>query len=54
MGFFDPFVPFSQRGDTWKDLEPIKQYDTPTGAAPICPVAYNPDCIPQHYMVNIL
>lgn len=36
------FVPFSQRGSEWSDIEPIDQYDG--GAAPISPIAYSNEC----------
>jgi hypothetical protein len=50
------FIEFQDRGgiihkfntlliDTWKDIEPVLQYEG--GKAPICPIAYLPECMPQ-------
>lgn len=43
------FVPFSQRGSEWSDIEPIDQYDG--GAAPISPIAYSNECKWQFYLI---
>ena len=37
------FIPFKQRGDTWKDIEPIEQYKG--GVAPIAPIPYPPEYV---------
>ena len=34
------FVPFKERGNLWKDIEPVEQYEG--GAAPIAPIPYPP------------
>lgn len=50
MRFFDPYIPFSKRGALWADVTPLAQFDT--GVAPICPIAYSPEC--THIYNNFL
>lgn len=37
------YTPLKERGSLWTDVEPILQFPTADGKAPICPVAYSPD-----------